>query len=289
MIPSMKFAIIDVGSNSVRLMLWADGKTLYKKIITTRLGENLAESNVLSESAIERTLAAIQTFCKEAKTEDARIFAFATAAVRSAKNRAEFCKRVKENCKIELDVVSGSEEAQLGIFGALGNADGGIIDIGGASTELCFRKGGATVFSESIDIGAVLLFDLCKDDKRKLTEKIKQKLFLIDGINLAGNICAIGGTASTLASIKLGLKKYDPNKLQHVRLTVRWVEETAERLLSMTVSERKQISGMDPSRADVIAGAAYLLSEIMKTICCESVAFSDRDNLEGYLAVRGLV
>ena len=90
-----KFAVIDIGSNSVRLMFMADGKVLYKGLITTRLGEGLAATSLLNASAIERSARAVETFYNKACEEGAEeIFAFATAAVRSAKNGCDFTDRV---------------------------------------------------------------------------------------------------------------------------------------------------------------------------------------------------
>ena len=116
----MKYCVIDVGSNSVRLMTWADGTTLYKKVCTTRLGEGVAFEPVLREDAMDRTARAIAAFAEEGRAEGAFPHAFATAAVRSAKNGEEFCARVKNLCGVELDVVPGEEEAELALLGALG-------------------------------------------------------------------------------------------------------------------------------------------------------------------------
>lgn len=284
----MKLAIIDVGSNSVRLMLWVDGKTLYKKVITTRLSANLAQSGILSEESIARSLEAIKGFCSEARREGAFVYAFATAAVRSAQNGGDFCRRVKECCGIPLEVISGKDEAQLGVLGALGNDDGGMIDIGGASTEVCLRSRGEIVFSVSMNIGAVRLYDLGKDDMLKTAEVVDMAIRPLGGAIPTGKLYAIGGTASTLAAIKLGLSNYDPEALHHLPLPLEWVKSMADDLFSMTVGERLKIAGMDAARADVIAGATYLLCEIMKKLSCKEVYFSDSDNLEGYLSFRGL-
>lgn len=284
----MKIAIIDIGSNSVRLMLWADGTTLYKKVATTRLGEGVAASGKLGGDAIDRTVQVVAQFCKEGAACGAAVYAFATAAVRCAENGQVFCARVKEACGLEVDVVSGREEAQLGVSGALGGADGGIVDIGGASTEICFRKHGQTLFSVSMDIGAVRLYDLCGDDRGKLAAEIGSKLCALKDVKAEGTLYAIGGTAATLASVKLGLKEYDAARMRNVPLTASWVEETAERLLSMSTEARKKIAGMDERRADIIAGAAFLLAAVMKKLCAEEAVFSDSDNLEGYLTERGL-
>ena len=92
----MQYAVIDIGSNSVRLMFVADGKVLYKTLETTRLGEGLANSSVLKAEAIDRSAQAVVTFYSRAKKEGASpVFAFATAAVRTAENREVFLEKVK--------------------------------------------------------------------------------------------------------------------------------------------------------------------------------------------------
>ena len=110
----MQYAVIDIGSNSVRLMFVADGKVLYKTLNTTRLGEGLAVSPYLREEAMARTALAVADFFYRAKDEGAEIvYAFATAAVRSAKNGADFVSLVKEKCGLSVEVVSGETEAEM--------------------------------------------------------------------------------------------------------------------------------------------------------------------------------
>ena len=127
-----KFAVIDIGSNSVRLMFVADGKVLYKTLQTTRLGAGLEQNNRLQETAIARSASAVAEFYARAKTEGAeQVLAFATAAVRKAENGAQFIQAVRALCGLQVQVISGETEAEIGILGALGNADGAVIDVGG--------------------------------------------------------------------------------------------------------------------------------------------------------------
>ena len=283
----MKYAVIDIGSNSVRLMLWANG-TLYKKVITTRLAQGLAPSGVICEEASARTVAAIAELAAEGRHEGAIVLAFATAAGRSAKNGCAFCARVKEVCDIEVDVIAGEEEARLGMYGALGAEDGGTIDIGGASTEVCIRTHGEISFSASLNIGVVRLFDRCGQNADRLRAVVQEEIRPLAGVNCPDTMYAIGGTASTLASINLGLAEYDAAKLNGLSLSAEYLDEVASYLLILSVEERKSIPGMDVRRADVIAGGAVLLSEIVHAIGLKEVKFSDGDNLEGYLVARGL-
>ncbi len=283
----MRIAVIDVGSNSVRLMTWADGKVLYKRVATTRLAEGLS-SGVLREKAMLRSADAIATFVERVKSEGADcIYAFATAAVRSAKNGGEFCALVREKCGVELDVVSGEREAYLGLSGALGGApSGAIVDIGGASTEVCVRADGEVSFSVSLNLGAVRLFDGCGQDFEKLSARILEELPRLEGCKVQGRAYAVGGTATTLASIKLGLREYDAARVQDLPLTRAEVEALAEKLLSLTQEERLSLAGMDEKRADIIGGGALFLFYIMKKLDLKEIFVSDRDNQEGYLLWR---
>lgn len=284
---TMKIAAIDIGSNSVRLMMWADGKTLYKRINTTRLGEGLVSTGVMSPAAMQRTAAAVRDFAAAAAEEGAaKVYAFATAAVRRAANREEFLGEVRRVAGIEVDVISGEEEAEIGILGALGNSDGGMIDVGGASTEIIVRRGGKSVYAHSADVGAVRLYDACGRDYDKLNGFITAALAEYGEVPACGAMCAIGGTATTMASVALALEKYDPAVIDGTRIGVAQAGEMAQKLLSMPVDEVMKMRGMDPRRADIIGGGSLLMYRIMRMLGLSEITVSERDNLEGYVALR---
>ncbi len=284
----MKTGIIDIGSNSVRLALSAGGKTLYKRIQTTRLGEGLAITGKITLTAIERTAKAVADFKAEAERDGAEsVFAFATAAVRSATNGNDFVEYTKQHYGIEVDVISGETEAQIGLLGALGNKDGGIIDLGGASCEVTVRKNGDIIYTKSVDAGAVRLLDMCGRDRDKLEKYISEKLqdygkFKAENYAMYG----VSGTATTLAAVKQKLKEYDPAIVHGTELTVREVGALAEKFLSMTVEEIKQLGGVVIWRADVIAGASLFLYRLMQYMNISKITVSENDNLEGYLIYR---
>lgn len=284
---TMKIAAIDIGSNSVRLMMWADGKTLYKRINTTRLGEDLVSTGVMSPAAMHRTAAAVRDFAAAAAEDGAaKVYAFATAAVRRAANREEFLGEVRRVAGIEVDVISGEEEAEIGILGALGNSDGGMIDVGGASTEIIVRRGGKSVYAHSADVGAVRLYDACGSDYDKLNGFITAALAEYGEVPACGAMCAIGGTATTMAAVALALEKYDPAVIDGTRIGVAQAGEMAKKLLSMPVDEVMKMRGMDPRRADIIGGGSLLMYRIMRMLGLSEITVSERDNLEGYVALR---
>ena len=287
----MKISAIDVGSNSVRLMVMADGKTLYKQLDTTRLAEGLAQSGVLKPEAIERTARAVQIFAAAAELNGAGTpHVFATAAVRSSKNGADFVARVKALTGIDVDVLSGEEEAACGILGALRGRDGGIIDLGGASTEITLQQGGKTLYSKSVNIGTVRLFDMAGQDRSALQAAIDNSLNGYGALSLDGkDIYGIGGTATSLAALYHELEKYDPKVVEGTVLTREWLCAEAEKLLSLTVEERRALRGMEPRRADVIAGGCLLMYSILNRFNADRITVSESDNLEGYVLLKGLV
>ena len=287
----MKISAIDVGSNSVRLMVMADGKTLYKQLDTTRLAEGLAQSGVLKPEAIERTARAVQVFAAAAELNGAgTTHVFATAAVRSSKNGADFVARVKALTGIDVDVLSGEEEAACGILGALRGRDGGLIDLGGASTEITLQQGGKTLYSKSVNIGTVRLFDMAGQDRSALQAAIDNSLNGYGSLSLDGkDIYGIGGTATSLAALYHELEKYDPKVVEGTVLTREWLCAEAEKLLSLTVEERRALRGMEPRRADVIAGGCLLMYSILNRFNADRITVSESDNLEGYVLLKGLV
>ncbi len=284
-----KFAVIDVGSNSVRLLFVADGKVLYKDLETTRLGEGLAQTALLQTEPVERTARAVERFYLQAQAEGAEeTFAFATAAVRAASNRDLFLDRVKTLCGLSVEVISGEEEAEIGLRGALGNADGGVIDIGGASTEIVVKKEGKIVYKKSVDMGVVRLKDRCGRDFAKMQALATETAKSFEGAPSA-SFYGIGGTATTLGARRIKLEKYQFDAVTGVVITQAEAQSLADELSKMTVGEIAALPCMPAGRADVITGGAILLATLMKELSIPQITVSDRDNLEGYAIKKNLL
>lgn len=279
----MTIAIIDIGSNSVRLMLWADGKTLFKKLKSTRLGEGLSFAPRLLPEACERTAQAVAEFVKDARLDGAeRVYAFATAAVRCAENGAVFTNMVMDTCGLEVDVLSGEREAQMGLCGALGNSDGGIIDVGGASTEVTLRVNGKITYSHSAPIGTVRILDASGRNLENIKKFIAERTGAYGEHDFSQyKMYAVGGTATRLAAIRYGITEYDAQALHGRALTLREVEHFSELLTQMSVEEIRRTTICTKS-ADLIGGGAALLAAVMKHFKVGEITVSDSDNLEGY-------
>ena len=285
-----KNAVIDIGSNSVRLMFVADGKVLYKTLNTTRLGEGIALSGCLKEEAMQRTAHAVKCFYEQALLEGAtQTLVFATAAVRTAKNGGAFVDIVRDLCGLEVDVVSGEEEASLGILGALGQEDGALIDVGGASTELVVQRAGQLLYKKSVNVGIVRLKDECGREEHALRAVAKQRVAqFLDAPSLPA-VYAIGGTATTLGALSLGLQTYDSLKVTGVKITLEQMSEMAAMLLQTPVEEIAKMPCVSKGREDVLAGGAVWFATLMETLKIDCVTISDRDNLEGYAQKKGLL
>ncbi len=274
-------AVIDVGSNSVRLM--KKGGQSCKKVRMTQLGKG-ASGGMLSRESIEATLDAILDFKKEA--EGYTLYCFATEAVRSAVNGAEFIEEVRRVCGIEIDLLSPEEEARAGYLGAtLGIGESTVIDIGGASTEIVSGKEDKILSAISIPLGAARITSLHGESLTALYAEA-DKRFPRD-IKVCDKAIAIGGTATTLGAIKAGLKSYDKDVVHGLTLTLFEVEDIISKLSPLSPEERTALCPVLPlKRAEVIIGGAVILSSVMKIYGIDALTLSDSDNAEGYLTLR---
>lgn len=276
-------AILDVGSNSVRLLLIENGVTIEKRLVTSRLGEGIALSGSLNENAISRTVKAMKDLMEYAKERGASsVYAFATAAVRSAKNREDFLREVKRVCSLEVDVVSGEEEANLALQGTLGGGDGAVLDVGGASSELIIQKEGKISFSTSLNVGAVRLFDVCARNEEKLFSYIEEQIAPLNGVKGLNEVFGVGGTATSLACVKKELTAYSPEAVHLTKITTEEAFSLAKKLLSLSVEEIASRYPVGEKRAEILGGGALLVASILKKVGAATLIVSESDNLEGY-------
>ncbi|TYP50876.1 Ppx/GppA phosphatase family protein [Thermosediminibacter litoriperuensis] len=300
----MKAAVIDLGSNSVRLLVAEveGGRVMpvFKDLVTTRLGEGVAETGLLSPESMESTLTAVLEFQKAALFAGCeRITAFATSAVREAGNGQEFLKSIKERVGIEVRLLSGQEEAELSFLGAregLGlQGQALVVDIGGGSTELALGSEKVEM-SVSLPMGAVrwtqrfLKSDppqaeeitALRHEARSLLSNFKDRF---GGMKSPQGVTAVGvgGTLTSLAAVSLELKEYHWSKVHGCVLGLDAMEAITGKLCRLAPLERKKIAGLAPGRADIIAAGALIALEIMKFLELGSIIVSESDLMEGIL------
>ncbi len=279
----MKYAVIDVGSNSVRLMVSEELKTKYKKINTTRLAMGLSLTGRLDSDRMLATANAIEEYVEEAKSEQCdKIFVFATEAVRSADNKDEFIKLLSDK-GICIDVVASQDEARLGFTGAYTDGVCCVLDIGGASTELAVGDNNGLIYAKSLPIGLVRIYDRCEENLQAIDEYVASVIREYGELPKFDNLLAIGGTASTFVAIKEKMNIYNPQIVDGYMLTKVVVDELTEQIHAMKIQDRLLLTGLEPKRADVIVGGGRLLSAIMSMLGRDYLIVRESDNQEGYL------
>ncbi|MDI6705086.1 MAG: Ppx/GppA phosphatase family protein [Bacillota bacterium] len=292
-------AVIDVGTNSVRLLIADFGeiglKIQLKEILTTRLGKGVDRDRRLSSQAINNTLDAIRKFRDRAISLGAgNVLVIATSAVRDAVNGETFMQEVKK-LAVRTKILTGNEEAELGFLGAclgIGNIEGKVllIDIGGGSTELVLGSGNAIHYMTSLDIGAVRLTEKfgnsntasrCQLDS--ISDFVKKQL---SGMEFPNNqeiarMVGIGGTITSLAAIDQKLEIYDRNAVHGYVLQKEQIDRILELMLCLTLEERQKIPGLQRERADIIVAGIIILKCVMEYFAQHEIHVSEWDNLEG--------
>lgn len=281
----MRTAIYDIGSNSVRLIVFEGDEAVFRGKINSRLGEGIAQSNNFSPAALQRTIVALEklkTISTEHGVQEGGHFAFATEAVRKAKDGHLFLRDAQTEFGIKCRLLSGDEEAEVALKGVLGSGDGAVIDIGGASSELAVRIGGKIVYSLSLKAGAGTLTDEFGSDKAALDHRLETLVKGYGKLPEIKDLYAIGGTASACGLIAKNLKQYDYEAIDGLLLDHKTVYDISDRLFLYTAEQRQEIFHLDPNRAAVLPCGARLFAKVIEYVHPERVRVSERGNIEGY-------
>ncbi|WAW15050.1 Ppx/GppA family phosphatase [Peptostreptococcus equinus] len=299
----MRYGIIDLGSNSMRLLL-ADYENgcLYnrEKIInTTRLGKGIDQSGNISNESMEINLKSLEEFnsiCKEKSCD--KIYCMGTAALRNAKNSSIFVKKAKERIGLDIQIIDGEKEALLGFLGVIcgiSELDSQIlvVDIGGGSTEFIIGDSKGIQYKKSLNIGALSLSDKFiksyptdASTIESIEKEIKNKIFIvIDEIKKIGNLrlIGIGGTITSISAIEQELGVYSMDKIHMSKIRSSQIANQINKIKKMSIEEIRQLKGLQKKRAEIILCGEMILYEIIKSLCIEEILVSEYDNLEGYI------
>ncbi|MBE3588474.1 MAG: Ppx/GppA family phosphatase [Thermoanaerobacteraceae bacterium] len=283
----MRVAVIDIGTNSTRLLVAeVQGervvKTLHTGLVTTRLGENIGGGRLLPR-AMDRTLRTLQDYLEQIRSFKAeRILAAATSAVRDAANREEFLVRAGE-MGLAVRVLSGEEEARLSYRGVRQGLDDDlqnmvVMDIGGGSTEFIWSRDGS-IMARSVRVGAVRMTEGGHDDGeiRRLLEPVLLAVARARPQKLVG----VGGTVTTMAAMAQKLRVYDPHRVHGYILTAPQVEEILALLRHTTLEERRRLPGLQPERADVITAGVRIARLVLQELGLSFLQVSENDIMYG--------
>jgi exopolyphosphatase/guanosine-5'-triphosphate,3'-diphosphate pyrophosphatase len=296
----MRVAAIDCGTNSIRLLIADIDGNNFREVVRdmeiVRLGQGVDETGQFHPDAIARTLAAVDKFATEiAKRGVEKIRFCATSATRDATNRHLFVDGVCERLGIELEVITGDEEAALSFAGAIKDLDPSngpflVVDIGGGSTEFVF--GTSTVeAARSVNIGCVRMTERhfasdpataeqIESARNDIQEAIAQAAAVVP-ITKAKTLVAVAGTATTVAAAALELSEYDRYAIHLSRISAQQTHEAATMFATSTREQRLSLGYMHPGRVDVIAAGSLVLSEIMKATGANEFVASESDILDG--------
>lgn len=288
----MRVAAIDVGSNSVRLLVagLSEGRVepIARGLITTRLLSGLSGGR-LSPESMARTARAVSEHAARARALGAsEILAFGTSAMRDAANRDQLIELVRADCGVALMVLSGEQEAQMAYRGAAPLGRAGVIDIGGGSTELLSGLDGRVISAGSAQLGAVRLMEAMAGrlDPEELLAAAQGRLAPVAQRVISGQErrwMGVGGTITTLAALEMRLVCYQPERIEGYRLDGAAVAGWTRKLCGLTLEERAALPGMPEGRADILPYGAAILWAFLSLGRLEAVHASDRDNLEGFL------
>jgi len=277
----MQAAVIDIGSNSIRYMeanITPQGVfCLCKQLKTTRLANNLTSTGYLCQQSMEKSLDAIKAFSDIARKKQIPCYAYATSAVRDAKNKNQFLEMISAYCSLEVDVISGQQEAQFALEGVSNKIDG-LIDIGGGSIQLV-----TSACRESRPVGCVRMKDLFSTIS---ASKVKDAVFSLQQIQqwplLQCNCWAgVGGSITTLAALAAGLQSYNAQIVSETILTPSILFNLIQELIKM--GSDRQNHPLLIHRHDTILYGAYALQYLMHHLEIQQLVASDSDGMEGYL------
>lgn len=284
---SMPKASIDIGTNTVLLLVAdvQDGSltVLREEQRIPRLGQGVDDSGQLSEAAMQRVIAAIVEYQALLRSEYGSGISprlTATSAVRDASNKQQFAKRIRKETGLELDILSGMEEAQLTFIGARSVLDDAltttnvIIDIGGGSTEVAMGKKRDISDRYSFDMGCVRYterflqelppkqnkLDECRSAIRDM---LKSYRFNFDG---SERLIGVAGTVTSLAYIDLDLSEYNSNYLSGHTLTADNIASHIHKIQRQTADELEaKYPVVMSGRSDIFLAGLLILNEFMRS------------------------
>lgn len=292
-------AIIDLGSNSVRvIVVRVNLNTSYKMVDQVkemvRLSEGMWENNLLTDAAMERTIAELKNFKNIIKSHSvSTTIALATAAVRNASNGEEFLRRIYSETGFDFTVITGEEEAYLDYLGVINSIDINdciIIDTGGGSTELILVENRRVKNSVSIPYGAVTLTEkfLAGDDTSKIninkTEEYIRNIYKSiswlkkpEGLPVVG----LGGSVRALAKIHKRKYGFAGQPIHNYRMDTKEANDIFDKIVGTDSGERKDIPGLSKERADIIVGGLIPLKVLTEYTEAEKLIISGNGLREG--------
>jgi exopolyphosphatase/guanosine-5'-triphosphate,3'-diphosphate pyrophosphatase len=301
--PGERLAAIDVGSNSIRLLVAEFDPQGGIKVVDEvkdqpRLASGIAESNRIDEFAMARAIQTLGRMREVAERRGVRrIMAVATSAVREAENGKAFVERVRREVGIPLRIIDADTEAALSWRSVahhfpLSTGRALVVDIGGGSLELIGAVNGLVELTKSLPFGAVRLTEkyLFEGKSRsrevdRLRGKVRKQLKKAGRWREWGSATIIGsgGTFTNLARMALARRGHPIESVHGEVVKTAEVEQLLEWLCSLSVERRRNVPGLNPQRADIILAGLAVTAELLSLVEARSVTVSAFGLREGLL------
>lgn len=301
---SGRLAAIDIGSNSVRLIVaeavrGGNYRILDEEREPTRLGRSVGRDGNLDAESMEQTLAALNTFQQIAagfQAESLRVIA--TCAIREAGNGPAFCQRIREEVGLEVEVISGEQEGRYAFSSVqhafdLSGKNVIVADIGGGSTEIVFSTGEMIEEIYSTPLGAVRLTERFAANGETDIAEVFPKLEsdIADCLKrmttkppfAAHFMVGCGGTFTTLADLLMASQRGSDKEVAGFRASHADVRHLLDRLRKMPVRGRRSLPGMTPDRADIIVAGIAIIDAMMKRFRVNTLIVHSRGVRDGLL------
>lgn len=301
---SGRLAAIDIGSNSVRLIVaeavrGGNYRILDEEREPTRLGRSVGRDGNLDAESMEQTLAALNTFQQIAagfQAESLRVIA--TCAIREAGNGPAFCQRIREEIGLEVEVISGEQEGRYAFSSVqhafdLSGKNVIVADIGGGSTEIVFSTGEMIEEIYSTPLGAVRLTErFAANGETDIAEMFpKLESDIADCLKRMTTkppfaphfMVGCGGTFTTLADLLMASQRGSDKEVAGFRASHADVRHLLDRLRKMPVRGRRSLPGMTPDRADIIVAGIAIIDAMMKRFRVNTLIVHSRGVRDGLL------
>jgi exopolyphosphatase / guanosine-5'-triphosphate,3'-diphosphate pyrophosphatase len=282
--PNERLAVIDLGSNSFRLVVFMAGDRWWKRTDEiyepVRIGEGLMASGSLGEEPMQRALATLDVFahfCRASGLGEDAVDAVATSAIRDAENAAGFLERARECFGLPIRVLSREQEARYGYLAAVNSTtlrDGSVLDLGGGSMQLVHVADRLARESGSWRLGTVRMSERflppngpakrkqLEDLRDHVAEQLADAGWLSEGSG--ARLIGIGGTVRNLAAAAQRAAGKPSNGVQGMVIERGALEELVGRLAALPASERASIPGIKPARADLILAGAVVVQGVLQ-------------------------
>lgn len=291
--PNPPVAVVDIGSNSIRLVIYETCDrapiSIFNEKILCGLGRGLDASGRLNEEGIDQALAALPRFMRIARDMGVvRIDMLATAAARDAENGPKFIQRASELCGQDIQVLSGEEEARLSGLGVLSgtpDADGLMGDLGGGSVELVELEGGRTGRQATLPLGPLRLDQKLVMKPTKAREDIDRYLSQIPWVAQMKDrqFYLVGGAWRNIARLHMDHVRYPLHVIHNYRINAKDALELADIVSRQSSGALIRVPGVSKRRVDTLPYAAMLLHRIMVAGKPSELVFSANGLREGCL------